>query len=121
MNNVNDYLLSDRDRPDWLTYPPELVDFVTLVTAEKVGPWDLFPAVDVLVHASLLKKRLGRDLIPFANRTDREDLACFEKGQGGKVLIIHDNTDPGWENEGEYPSVIEWIRDVEEEARHWDD
>jgi len=118
MINVNDYLLSGDGKPDWLIYPNELVDMIRLGRV-KLVPWHLDKADASFREYLRLKSRLGRDLVPFAYRQDREDLACFEKGKGQTVLIIHDNTEPGWEDEGSYPSFADWLRDAELEAASW--
>ena len=119
VTDVNDYLLSDGDRPGWLTYPPE---FVALVRSGRVKlvPWHLDTARGSLITHRRFKSHLGRELVPFASRQDREDFACFEKGKGQAVMIIHDNTGPGYEDEGSYPSFADWLREAEEEAASWD-
>ncbi len=118
MNNENEYLIPDGHRPDWLVYPEGLVEMVKSGRV-KLVPWHL-DKVDVARGQHVrLKARLGRDLVPFAHRQDREDMACFEKGKGQAVMIIHDNTDPGYEDEGSYPTFADWLRDAELEAASW--
>jgi len=118
MNEMSEYLLSDQECPAWLTYPTELVE---LVSAGRVTltPWHICKVGAVRGLHARLEDRLGRDLVPFAHRQDREDLACFEKGRGEEVLIIHDNTDPGWENEGSYASFSDWLKAAESESKLW--
>jgi hypothetical protein len=99
MINVNDYLLSGDGKPDWLIYPNELVDMIRLGRV-KLVPWHLDKADASFREYLRLKSRLGRDLVPFAYRQDREDLACFEKGKG-------------------HPSFADWLRDAELEAASW--
>ena len=118
MNNMNEYLLPDHELPAWLTYPTELVELV-LAGRVKLTPWHVCKASAVRGLHIRLKDRLDRELVPFAHRQDREDLACFEKGKGHEVLIIHDNTDPGWESEGSYPRFSDWLHDVEAESKLW--
>jgi hypothetical protein len=121
MINVNEYLWPEQFRPPWLVYPEELLSLVRSETVAFV-PWHLIK-VEIemrLRHAARLKSRLGRELIPFAYRQDREDLACFEKGRGQAVIIIHDNTDPGYEDEGSYPSFAAWLQAVRAEAAEWE-
>jgi len=52
--------------------------------------------------ATQIRKRFAetyqRDLVPFAHRQDNDDTACFEKGFGDEVKIIHDFASPGWES-----------------------
>lgn len=120
MTNTNEYLLSDALKPDWLIYPAGLIE---LVRSERVTliPWHVEKSVAVLATHRRFKSHLGRELVPFAYRQDREDLACFEKGKGESVMIIHDNTDPGWEDEGSYPSFADWLAAAEDEAREWEE
>ncbi len=118
MINANEYMLSGDVRPEWLVYPEELVDLVKAGRV-KLVPWHLAKADTSLAVYARLKSSLGRDLVPFAYRQDSEDLACFEKGRGQAVMIIHDNTEPGWEDEGSYPSFADWLRDAEREAAEW--
>jgi hypothetical protein len=118
MNQMSEYLLADQDSPTWLTYPTGLVELVSAGRV-KLTPWHICKVAAVRGLRARLAERLGRDLVPFAHRQDREDLACFEKGRGLEVLIIHDNTDPGWENEGTYPSFSDWLQAVESESKLW--
>ena len=50
-----------------------------------------------------------RKLVPFAKRTDNDDVACFEVGTMPHVQIIHDFADPGWEQRGEFADVWAWF------------
>lgn len=66
-----------------------------------------------------MQKRFpNRKLIPFAKRCDCDDVACFELDKPGKVEIIHDFCDPGWEQRGEYDSFWDWFMDVIQEMIH---
>jgi hypothetical protein len=111
-------ILPESERPEWLHYPQELLDLVRSGRMPLV-PWHLDRADAAASTYRRFQSHLGRDLVPFAFRQDREDLACFEKGSGEKVLVIHDNTDPGYEDEGEYATFSHWLRDVEAEAAEW--
>jgi len=35
-----------------------------------------------------------RDLVPFARRGDNDDVACWERGKGETVVLIHGYTTP---------------------------
>ena len=118
MTNVDDYLLPEHLRPEWLQYPPALVEMVRSGRV-KLVPWHLDKSAAAMNQHLRFKAHLARDLMPFAYRQDREDLACFEKGKGDSVMIIHDNTDPGWEDDDFYPSFADWLRAAEEEAASW--
>lgn len=58
---------------------------------------------------SMAERYPERKLIPFAKRTDNDDVACFEVGKPGKVEVIHDFADPGWEQRAEYDNFWEWF------------
>lgn len=51
-----------------------------------------------------------RKLIPFAKRSDNDDVACFEIGKLQKVEIIHDFANPGWEQKEEYKDFWDWFK-----------
>lgn len=57
----------------------------------------------------------NRKLIPFAKRTDNDDVACFEIENPGKVEIIHDFAEPGWEQRVEYPDFWNWFKSAIDE------
>lgn len=111
-------ILPDRERPEWLLYPQELLDLVRSGRMPLV-PWHFVHAETVASQHRRFQSHLGRDLVPFAFRQDREDLACFEKGRGHEVFIIHDNCNAGYEDEGHFASFSDWLRDVETEAAEW--
>jgi len=56
----------------------------------------------------------SRHLAPFAKRGDCDDVACFEMEKPGKVVIVHDFCDPGWECREEYDSFWDWYRAANE-------
>ena len=107
-------------RPDWVHYPEQLHELVRSGRLPLV-PWYFDLAGVALNMHRRFRSRLGRELMPFAYRQDREDLACFEKGKGQEVFIIHDNCDAGFEDEDYFASFADWIRDVEAEAAEWKD
>jgi hypothetical protein len=111
-------ILPPSEKPDWLEYPVELLELVRSNRMPLI-PWHFDRAESAAKTYRRFRSHLGRYLVPFAFRQDQEDWACFEKGKGQQVLIIHDNTSPGWEDEGHYSTFSEWLRDVEEEAAFW--
>lgn len=64
---------------------------------------------------SMSERYPERQLVPFAKRTDNDDVACFELGKPGKVEIVHDFADPGWEQRGEFPDFWSWFQSAVEE------
>ncbi len=72
--------------------------------------WYLFHSSFLEERYKGLKKRYPeRKLIPFARLDGTDDIACFEIGRGGKVEIIHDFADSGWEQRGEFQTIWEWL------------
>ncbi len=61
---------------------------------------------------ALNKRYPTRQLVPFAKRSDNDDVAWFEMGKPGSVEIIHDFADPGWEQRAEYPSFWDWFKEA---------
>jgi hypothetical protein len=59
----------------------------------------------------VLERLLDRDLVA---------VACWERGMGEKVFVIHDYASPGWENEGGLDDVWSWFRSAIEETITWD-
>jgi len=118
MNIETEILWPDDSKPTWLEYP---LEFIQLIEAGRTDftPWYLCNSETAQLYLEHFKSRLGRDLVAFAVRQDREDFACFEKGKGQQILIIHDNTTPGWEDEGSFPTFADWLKDVEAEAEFW--
>lgn len=50
-----------------------------------------------------------RRLIPFAERHDCDDVACWEVGVPDGVVVIHDFAEKGWESRASYGSFREWM------------
>lgn len=120
MIDASEYLLSIDSRPQWLSYPTELV---TMVQSGRVSfpPWYLLTAKESLQLHIRLRQSLRRELIPFAYRQDREELACLEAAKGHMVVLIYDYAKPGWENGGRFGNYSDWLFNAEEEARQWDE
>jgi hypothetical protein len=118
MNLIQKHLLGDSEKPEWLEYPQQLVE---LVKSGKVDitPWHISEVDAVRIGRSHFARRVGRDLVMFAYRQDQEDVACFEKGKGQMVMLVHDNCDSPYEHVGSYPTFADWLKAAEEESRDW--
>ena len=46
-------------------------------------------------------------MIVFAERTDNDDVACWDLDQGG-VAIVHDYATPGWEGRRKFTDFKAW-------------
>ena len=75
--------------------------------------WVLLSEEEAAGYSQDLKKRYpNRTLYPFAGFTENDDIACFEKGQGRRVVVVHDLASEGWERRQEYEDFWEWLRDA---------
>ena len=75
--------------------------------------WFILEAPYAYQYCLDMKKRYpSRKLIPFAKRTDCDDVACFEVGKQKMVEIIHDFAEPGWEQRAEFSDFWAWFKDA---------
>ncbi len=72
--------------------------------------WFILDAAFAKTYCDSIAERYPeRSLIPFAKRSDCDDVACFEVDKPGTVQIIHDFADPGWEQREEFPDFWSWF------------
>ena len=104
------FILGADERPSWVEYPRafrRLVDQGII----HITPWHLMEGQRALVHFEGLATRYPtRELYPFAYRQDNDDVACWSKGSGEKVFVVHDFASPGFEDEGMFDDVWSWFR-----------
>lgn len=116
----NDFILPTDHRPYWLEYPAAFLRIVDQMLVD-VRPWHIMECERVqLQYKGLAERYPSRDLFPFAYRQDNDDVACWAKGTGEKVFIIHDFASSGYENEGAFDSIWAWFRVAIEETIEWD-
>jgi hypothetical protein len=114
------YLLPLDEIPSWLQYPHAFRRMVDQ-SLIHVTPWHLLEAKESLRRfRGLIERYPSRNLFPFAYRQDNDDLACWGKGMGEKVFIIHDFASQGWEGESSFENVWSWFRSAVEETIEWD-
>ena len=114
------FILSENERPLWVEYPHS---FCRLVEQELIHltPWHIMEGQRALVHSQGLSQRYPtRELFPFAYRQDNDDVACWARGMGEKVIVVHDFASSGWEDEGAFDDVWSWFRSAIEETISWD-
>ncbi|WNG48982.1 hypothetical protein F0U60_36325 [Archangium minus] len=120
MTNEEAYLLAAGKRPDWFVYPNGFARVVRQGILDLM-PWHLMEAKAAREKARALAGRYpSRELFPFAYRQDNDDIACWGKGHGEQVLIIHDFASPGFELERVFPTFWDWFREAVEETIHWE-
>lgn len=111
-------LLSLQDLPDTFHYPQQFVRAVELGITQ-LEPW-------WIVGGELLRRRYvglrerypPQELVPFAVRQDCDNIACFDVSSG-KVLVIQDFADPGFERRGEFEGFDGWLRRAVEDFLEW--
>jgi hypothetical protein len=118
--NKDNFIVPANQRPVWLEYPHS---FCRLAEQGLVHltPWHIMEAERAIVHARGLAERYpSRELFPFAYRQDNDDVACWSRGTGEKVFVIHDFASTGWEDEAAFDDVWAWFRSAIEETITWD-
>lgn len=91
-------------------FPEEFTRIVNL-NLTNIEPWYILESNQLEDKMDGLKKRYpARALIPFARRTDNDDVACFEVGKLPQILVIHDFASTGWEQHEVYDTFWDWLR-----------
>jgi hypothetical protein len=114
------FILPVAERPDWVEYPSA---FIRIVEQDliHITPWHIMESKQVLTQfAGLATRYPSRKLFPFAYRQDNDDVACWARGAGERVFVIHDFASPGWEDQGVFDDVWSWFRSAIEETISWD-
>jgi len=97
------------------TWPVPLLKVIDLGLIDY-DRWCLIPPQQIIDKKKGLKKRYPkRKLIPFAQRCDNDDVACFEIGHGERVFIVHDFASEGWERRQEYDDFWSWFKEAIQE------
>lgn len=104
--------LDAKEKPGWVEFPLVYLDLVINGNDEFL-PWYLMDKEQLLIRYQGLQKRYPeRNLFPFARDDNSDDVACWEKGKPGKVVLIHDFASAGYENKKEFGSFEEWYKYV---------
>ena len=86
-------------------------EFLALQDAqvEVLGPW-LFPGEDILTwrFRGLRERFPEAVLLPFAQRLDNDDIACWTP-PFPSVCVLHDFSTWGWERRKEYADIRAWL------------
>src|SRR5688500_15365676 len=101
--------------PKGFIYPNEFVRLMEM-NLDYIEPWFILKGDFLLDTFVALRSRYpSRQLIPFARRQDNDDVACWEVGSEGDVVIIHDFATPGWEQRKRFPDFWSWFRQAIED------
>lgn len=111
----NEHFLGEGERPDWFAYPEPFTRVVEQGLID-LTPWYIIDKHLARARMHSLKERYpDRDLVPFAKRDDNDDVACFERGRGDAVAVIHDFAASGFETKAVLTSFWDWFRYAIEE------
>lgn len=92
------------------SYPNEFIEIINRGLLD-FEPWVIMDGDYLQKRFDGLKKRYpDKNLIPFARRLDNDDLACWERNRGEKVIVIHDFASQGWEVKSEFNNFWEWFK-----------
>jgi len=110
-----DYLPKD------FKYPDELVKIIEL-NLTNINPWIVLNNEDIIkIRYEGVKKRYpNRILIPFAQRLDNDDIACFEIGSKNAIQIIHDFASSGYEQKKSYRNFWDWFKSAIDDMINFD-
>jgi len=116
---MND-LINKNNLPEWFEYPNSFLKIVEQNLID-LSPWHILTGELLKSKVQGLKERYPKSsLIPFARRYDNDDVACWEKSDPTKVIIIHDFASEGWEKRQTYDDFWSWFRNAIEEMIEFD-
>ncbi|SNQ47111.1 conserved hypothetical protein [Frankia canadensis] len=111
-------LISVVDLPRGFTYPPEFLRVVELGLT-NIEPWWIMDGEALFRRHIGLRSRYPDDcFVPFAERQDNDDVACWDLDSGG-ITVVHDFASPGYHRENEFASFNAWFRQAVEDFIEW--
>lgn len=112
-------IIDEKELPYGFEYPKEFLKIIELELLD-FAVWDMFKYSSAEIRLEGLKQRYPEyKLIPFARRGDNDDVACFEAGRGGSVIVIHDFSDNAYVNKVEYKTFWSWFEEVIDEMMNY--
>lgn len=109
---VSEFLIEKKKLPEWFEYPESFLKIVEQNLID-LSPWHILSNDLLKAKNEGLKERYPKkSLVPFARRFDNDNVACWEKENPQKVVIIHDYASEGWEMVATYDDFWKWFRDV---------
>lgn len=105
-------LIDQKNLPEKFKYPDAIYKLIEC-NLINFDVWYFMDKYSARLRLDGLRQRYpNRNLIPFARRSDCDDIACFDVEQGGKVYVIHDFASNGYEQREEFDSIWEWLKYV---------
>ena len=94
--------------PEWVKPTKEFLQLLK-EDSEEILPW-FFCDEKAIYSANLALKNnyRNRELFVFAHRDDSDLIAFFEKSKPGKVVLVYNFDDPGYEAGPEFVSFEAW-------------
>jgi hypothetical protein len=103
-------LLSSDEWPKSFSYPRLFIRIVELGLT-NLEPWLILEGEALRRRAHGMRHRYpDRELVPIAMRGDNDDVACWDVSRLGKVVVIHDYADSGYEYVNEFDGFSDWFR-----------
>jgi len=103
-------LLSSDDWPNGFSYPGLFIRIVEL-GLRNLEPWLILEGEALRLRVRGMRLRYPmRHLVPIAMRSYNDDVACWDASRPGKVVIIHDYADSGYEYVNEFDSFSDWFK-----------
>ncbi|MBD3920938.1 hypothetical protein H8B09_19385 [Paenibacillus sp. PR3] len=113
-------LLDESQLPQGFKYPDGIQKVIDLKLV-NLDPWVFMNRERLLDRYEGLKNRYPkRKLVPFAERIDNDDVACFELGKDDQIQIIHDYASPGFEQRKVFVDFWTWFKDAINEMIDFD-
>jgi len=107
--NMNGFLLESSLLPDAFEYPALLIG-ITDIGKIDCKPWDIMDRDRATLMLGELKQKYPlKMLVPFAERYDNNDVACFEQGKGEEVQVIRSCPSQECEQTEYYETFSEWF------------
>lgn len=103
-------------------YPQSFLDLINKDYLIDLEPWWFlceFEGFSQKWFDEIKKQYPDRNLIPFAKKSDSDDIACFDGNSTSgdpKVYYVHAFASPGWEDHGSVASFNAWFEDAKKES-----
>jgi hypothetical protein len=108
------------DLPEWFKYPARLQSVVNEGLVD-FHPWHMLSQDAAIRWFAGLRKRFPDvELFPFAQRTDGDEIACFERITPGSVVVFEDFNRPLHFNK-RFSSFEDWVRSAIEDMLIFED
>ena len=102
-------LLRPEDLDVRLAYPAGIKRVVEQGLIHLV-PWHIMDREQATQRIRGLRQRYRTRYVPFAWRQDNDDIACLDPERAGRVVVVHDFANDGYERRRDFDSFWDWFR-----------